>query len=62
MGNGARGRAIKVAITLLPVVINFKRDRKEWVRKEGKNINEEKFRKHARKAVSTFIKLGPSFV
>lgn len=62
MGNGARGRAIKVALTLLPVAINFKRDRKEWVRKEGKNIDEEKFRRHARKAVSTFIKLGPSFV
>lgn len=58
----ARGRAIKVALTLLPVAINFKRDRKEWVRKKGKNVNEEKYRKHARKAVNTFIKLGPSFV
>jgi predicted unusual protein kinase regulating ubiquinone biosynthesis (AarF/ABC1/UbiB family) len=62
MGNGANGRAVRVALTLLPVVINFKRDRKEWVRKEGKNINEEKFRRHAAKAVNTFIKLGPSFV
>jgi len=60
--NNARGRAIAVAIRLLPVAIHFKRDRKEWVRKEGKDINEEKFRKHARKAVNTFIKLGPSFV
>jgi len=62
MASNARGRAIKVAIRLLPVAIRFKRDRKEWVRKEGKNINEEKFRKHASKAVNTFIKLGPSFV
>jgi predicted unusual protein kinase regulating ubiquinone biosynthesis (AarF/ABC1/UbiB family) len=60
--NNARGRAIAVAIRLLPVGIHFKRDRKEWVRKEGKDVNEEKFRKHARKAVNTFIKLGPSFV
>jgi len=60
--NNARGRAIAVAIRLLPVAINFKRDRKEWVRKEGKDINEEKYRRHARKAVNTFIKLGPSFV
>jgi len=60
--NNARNRAIAVAIMLLPVAIHFKRDRREWVRKEGKNINEEKFRKHARKAVNTFIKLGPSFV
>lgn len=60
--NNAKGRAISVAIRLLPVAIHFKRDRKEWVRKEGKDVNEEKFRKHARKAVNTFIKLGPSFV
>ncbi len=58
----ARNRAIAVAIRLIPVAIHFKRDRKEWVRKEGTNINEEKFRKHARKAVNTFIKLDPSFV
>jgi predicted unusual protein kinase regulating ubiquinone biosynthesis (AarF/ABC1/UbiB family) len=58
----ARNRAIKIALTLLPIVINFKRDRKEWVRKEGKNIDEKKFRRHATKAVNTFIKLGPSFV
>lgn len=62
MAKGSRGRAIKVALMLLPVVISFKRDRKEWVRKKGKNVDEEKYRKHARKAVNTFIKLGPSFV
>ncbi|MBE43858.1 MAG: protein kinase [Thaumarchaeota archaeon] len=62
MVNGIRGRAIQVALTLLPIVINFKYDRKEWVRKEGKNVNEEKFRKHARKAVNIFINLGPSFI
>jgi predicted unusual protein kinase regulating ubiquinone biosynthesis (AarF/ABC1/UbiB family) len=62
MANGTTGRAIKVALALLPVAINFKHDRKEWVRKEGKNVNEEKYRKHAGKAVNTFIKLGPSFV
>ncbi len=59
---GIRVRAIAVALRLLPVVIHFKRDRREWVRKEGKNIDEAKFRKHARKAVNTFIGLGPSFV
>ncbi|MEM2760014.1 MAG: AarF/ABC1/UbiB kinase family protein [Nitrososphaerales archaeon] len=61
-GSRAKGRAIKVALALLPVAIRFKQDRKEWVRKEGKNIDEEKFRRNAGRAVSTFIKLGPSFV
>jgi predicted unusual protein kinase regulating ubiquinone biosynthesis (AarF/ABC1/UbiB family) len=59
---GAGRRAIVIAMKLLLVVIHFKRDRREWARKEGKNVNEEKFRKHARQAVNTFINLGPSFV
>ena len=62
MPGAARRRAVKVALTLLPITFNFKRDRKEWVIKKGKNVNEERFRKHARKAVNSFIKLGPSFV
>jgi len=62
MTSGSKGRAVKVALTLLPVVITFKRDRREWVRKEGRNINEEKFRKHGKKAVKVFIRLGPSFI
>lgn len=60
--SSARGRGIAIAVRLLPVAIHFKRDRKEWARKEGKGISEEKYRRHARSAVSTFIKLGPSFV
>jgi predicted unusual protein kinase regulating ubiquinone biosynthesis (AarF/ABC1/UbiB family) len=32
------------------------------VKKEGKNVNEKKFRKHAEKALKTFIELGPSYI
>ncbi|MDQ3717939.1 MAG: AarF/ABC1/UbiB kinase family protein, partial [Thermoproteota archaeon] len=49
-------------LKLLPVVINLRRDRREWVKHEGKNIDEEKYRKHARKALKTFIELGPSYI
>ena len=49
----------KVILKLLPVVINFRRDRRKWVKHEGKNIDERKFRKHAKKALKIFIELGP---
>jgi predicted unusual protein kinase regulating ubiquinone biosynthesis (AarF/ABC1/UbiB family) len=47
---------------LLPIVINFRQDRRKWVKYEGKNIDESKFRKHAKKALKTFIELGPSYI
>jgi predicted unusual protein kinase regulating ubiquinone biosynthesis (AarF/ABC1/UbiB family) len=52
----------KVMLKLLPVVISLRRDRREWVKKEGKNVDEEKYRRHARKALKTFIELGPSYI
>lgn len=53
---------IKITLKLIPIIINFKKDRKVWVRKEGKNINEKKFRKNAEKMVKAFIELGPSYI
>src|ERR671918_194467 len=52
----------KVVLKLLPIVINLRRDRREWVKHEGKNIDEEKYRKHARKVLKMFIELGPSYI
>jgi predicted unusual protein kinase regulating ubiquinone biosynthesis (AarF/ABC1/UbiB family) len=52
----------RVIFKLLPVVINFRRDRRKWVKHEGKNIDEWKFRKHAKKALKIFIELGPSYI
>jgi predicted unusual protein kinase regulating ubiquinone biosynthesis (AarF/ABC1/UbiB family) len=52
----------KVILKLLPIVINFRRDRRKWVKHEGKNIDESKFRKHAKRALKTFIELGPSYI
>ena len=40
----------------------MKKDRREWVRKEGKNIDQEKFRKNARRVLKTFIELGPVYI
>ena len=69
-GNETRPEAVspskfhiaKVLLKLLPVVINFRKDRREWVRREGKNIDERKYIKHAEKALSAFVKLGPSYI
>ncbi len=52
----------RVMLKLLPVVISLRRDRREWVKKEGKNVDEEKYRRHARRALRTFIELGPSYI
>jgi len=52
----------KVVLKLLPVIISFRKDRREWVKREGKNVNEEKYRRHARRALKTFIELGPSYI
>lgn len=52
----------KVVLKLLPFIINFRKDRREWVKREGKNINEKQYRKHAENALRTFIELGPSYI
>jgi predicted unusual protein kinase regulating ubiquinone biosynthesis (AarF/ABC1/UbiB family) len=53
---------IKTILKLIPVIVYLRRDRREWVKKEGKNVNENKFRKHAEKALKSFIELGPSYI
>ncbi len=53
---------INTILKLIPVIIYLRKDRREWVKKEGKNVNEKKFRKHAERALKTFITLGPSYI
>ena len=55
-------QVVKVVLKLLPFIINFRKDRREWVRREGKNVNEKKYRKHAERALRAFIELGPSYI
>lgn len=49
-------------LKLLPIIINLRQDRRQWVKREGKNVNEEKYRRHAHKVLKTFIELGPSYI
>lgn len=53
---------IKTILKLIPVIVYLRTDRREWVKKEGKNVNEKKFRKHAERALKTFVDLGPSYI
>jgi len=52
----------KTILKLIPVIMYLRKDRREWVKKEGKNVNEKKFRKHAERALKTFVTLGPSYI
>jgi predicted unusual protein kinase regulating ubiquinone biosynthesis (AarF/ABC1/UbiB family) len=53
---------IKIIIKLLPTIINFRKDRRDWVKREGKGVDEKKYKKHAEKALKAFITLGPSYI
>lgn len=46
----------------MPLVISLRKDRREWVRREGKNVDLERYQKNARKALKTFVSLGPVYI
>lgn len=53
---------MKVLLKLIPIIIYLRQDRREWVKREGKNIDVKKYTRHAEKTLSTFISLGPSYI
>ena len=53
---------LKVLIKLIPILIHLRRDRREWVKREGRNIDTQKYVRHAEKTLATFIALGPSYI
>ena len=55
-------RTIHVLIRLLPTILALRRDRKRWIKTENKEQDLEIYRKNARKALNTFIKMGPVFI
>ena len=46
----------------MPLILILRKDRREWVRKEGKNIKVERYQKNARKVLKTFVSLGPVYI
>ncbi|OLE43857.1 MAG: protein kinase, partial [Thaumarchaeota archaeon 13_1_20CM_2_39_11] len=55
-------RTFGTFLKLLPLVLALRKDRREWVRKQGKNVNLNRYQKNARKALKTFISLGPVYI
>ncbi len=55
-------RIIKVIIKIVPIIISLKYDRRDWIKKKGKNVNVVKYRKHANKILRTFVSLGPVYI
>ena len=40
----------------------MRKDRREWVKREGKNVNLSRYQKNAQKALKTFVSLGPVYI
>ncbi|MFN3653874.1 MAG: AarF/ABC1/UbiB kinase family protein, partial [Candidatus Nitrosotenuis sp.] len=55
-------RTLKVLFKLVPLIIALRRDRREWVKTEGKNVDYDKFSKNAKKVLDTFVSLGPVYI
>ena len=55
-------RTIKVLFKLLPIIIALRKDRRNCVKTQGKNVDLEKYRKNARRVSNTFISLGPVYI
>lgn len=55
-------RTVKVAYRLLPSLLALRRDRRQWIRKEGRNVETERYRRNARRALDAFIELGPVYI
>ena len=53
---------LMVILRLLPVIISFRKDRRDWVKTQGQNIDEKRYIRHAQRALKTFIELGPSYI
>ena len=56
------GRTIYVLIKLLPSILALRKDRKKWTQQEKNTIDSEQFRKNARRALDTFVSLGPVYI
>ncbi|MCH8975828.1 MAG: AarF/ABC1/UbiB kinase family protein, partial [Thaumarchaeota archaeon] len=55
-------RILKVLVKLLPSILALRKDRRDWVKQKGKNIDVEKYRKNAKRVLNTFISLGPVYI
>lgn len=55
-------RTMQVLLKLLPSIFALRKDRRRWVKQEGKDVDEERYKKNARRVLNTFISLGPVYI
>ena len=55
-------RTLQILLKLLPSIFALRKDRRDWIKQEGKNVELEKYQKNARKILNTFISLGPVYI
>jgi len=56
------GRTIYVFFKLLPSILALRKDRVLWIHQEKRDIDEERFKRHARRILNTCISLGPVYI
>ncbi len=62
MGALSVARAARVVFKLLPCLLALRRDRRQWVRREGRDVETARYRRNARRALAAFIELGPVYI
>ena len=55
-------RTVYVFFKLLPSILALRKDRVLWISDDKKNVDEERFRRHARRILNTCISLGPVYI
>ena len=55
-------RTIYVFIKLLPSILALRKDRALWISNDKKVVNEERFKRHAKRILNTCISLGPVYI
>ena len=55
-------RTIYVFFKLLPTILALRKDRVLWISNDGKNVDQKRFKKNARRILNTCISLGPVYI
>ena len=56
------GRTIYVFFKLLPAILALRKDRVLWISNNGKDIDQKRFQKNAKRILNTCISLGPVYI
>jgi predicted unusual protein kinase regulating ubiquinone biosynthesis (AarF/ABC1/UbiB family) len=55
-------RTVYVFFKLFPAILALRKDRVLWISNDGKNVDQKRFKKNARRILNTCISLGPVYI